>query len=182
VLIVGPIVIGVVAGLVLGGRMSNWSEVHLRWPWVVVVVLAVRLGVAATPLGTFEWLRFVYVASVVGVIGWTLLNVDRLFGIWLVSLGSLTNLVVICANDFRMPIAAPSTSLLAKVGHYGQYVFMDAHTRLNWLGDWMGVSGPVGGVFSPGDVLIGVGLGVVSFAITRFPGSPSKLDVSSAQH
>ena len=174
--VVGPVVIGVVAGLILGGRLSNWSNVHLKLPWVVVVVLLIRVAVAG-PLGDIDWLRYVYVASLVGLIAWTLWNVDRLFGIWLVSLGSLANLVVICANDFRMPLAATSTSRLAQAVYHGQYVYMDSHTRLNWLGDWMAVGGPLGGVFSPGDVVIGVALGLVSFAITRFPGSRSKLDV-----
>ena len=179
-LILGPVVIGVVAGLAAGGRLSNWSEIHLKWPWVVVVVLLIRIAVAG-PLGDIEEMRYVYVASLVGVIAWTLWNVDRLFGIWLVSVGSLTNLVVICVNDFRMPIAATNTSRLAQAGHHGQYVYMDSHTRLNWLADWIGVGGPLGGVFSPGDVLIGAGLGVVAFAITRFPGSRSKLDAPQAK-
>lgn len=155
--------------------MANWSAIHLRWPWFVAAVLAVRILVAG-PLGDVEWLRYVYVASLVALIGWTLWNVDRLFGIWLVSLGSLANLIVILANDFRMPIGAASNSRLAQVGFHGQYVFMDSSTHLNWLADWIALPGWLGGIFSPGDVLIGIGLGVVAFAVTRFPGSGSKLD------
>lgn len=175
-LILLPILLGLGGALAMGGRMSNWSEVHLRWPWFVVVALVVRVAVAGTSLGDIDWLRYVYVASLVALIGWTLWNIDRLFGIWIVSLGSATNLAVICANDFRMPIAAAANSRLAQVGHHGQYVFMDQSTRLNWLADW--IAAPwLGGIFSPGDVLIGLGLGVVAFAITRRQVPATKLDV-----
>lgn len=172
-----PVVIGVGLGLAMGGRMSNWSNLHLRWPWLVVAALLIRVGVAGTDAGDVEWLRYVYVASLVVLIWWTLWNADRLFGIWLASLGSATNLLVIVTNDFRMPAAVAATSRLAQAGHHGQYVAMSSATRLNWLADWIVVRGWYGGVFSPGDVLVGLGLGVVAFAITRFPGSRTKLDV-----
>lgn len=176
-IILVPVVAGIALGLALGGRLGNWSNLHLRWPWVVVVALLIRIFAAGTDVGGIDWVRYVYVAGLAVLIGWTLWNVDRLFGIWLVSLGSATNLVVIIANDFRMPAAVSSTSRLAQAGQHGQYVFMDAGTRLNWLADWIVVPGWYGGVFSPGDVLIGLGLGVVAFAITRFPASATKLDV-----
>ena len=176
-IILVPVVAGIAIGLALGGRMSNWSNLHLRWPWVVVVALLVRLVVAASPVGDIEWTRYLYVASLVALIAWTIWNADRLFGIWLVTIGSATNLIVITANDFRMPAAVSASSRLAQVGHHGQYVAMDAGTRLNWLADWIVVPAWFGGLFSPGDVVIGLGLGVVAFAITRFPGSRTKLDV-----
>lgn len=175
-----PVVAGIGLGLVLGGSLINWSNLRLRWPWLVVVALVTRVVVAGTDVGSIDWFRYVYVASLVALIWWTLWNVDRLSGIWLVSIGSAANLMVIVSNDFRMPVAVDATSRLAQVGHHGQYVVMDSSTRLNWLADWIVVRGWYGGVFSPGDVLIGLGLGVVAFAITRFPASRTKLDVPQA--
>ena len=172
-----PVVAGIGLGLALGGRLANWSNLHLRWPWLVVVALLTRVVAAATDVGSIDWVRYVYVAGLVALIVWTIWNADRLFGIWLVSIGSAANLMVIVTNDFRMPVAVSASSRLAQVGHHGQYVAMDAGTRLNWLGDWVVVPAWYGGVFSPGDVLIGLGLGVVAFAITRFPASRTKLDV-----
>jgi len=90
--ILGPLVLGCLAGVALGGKLSNWSAISLRWPWVVVLALLIRVALAGTPLGRVDWLRYVYVASLVALIAWTLWNVDRLFGIWLVSIGSTINL------------------------------------------------------------------------------------------
>lgn len=143
--------------------------------------MLIRVAVAGTPLGFIDWLRYVYVASLVLLIAWTLWNVDRLFGIWLVSAGSTMNLVVIAGNDFRMPVVPSAAGRLVEVGHHGQYALMDASTRLPWLADWILVPGWLGAVFSPGDAVIGVGLGIVAFAVTRkSPGSPTKLDANKS--
>lgn len=179
--ILGPLILGCLAGVALGGKLSNWSAISLRWPWVVVLALLIRVAVAGTPLGRVDWLRYVYVASLVALIAWTLWNIDRLFGIWLVSIGSTINLIVIVANDFRMPVVQSAAGRLVELGSHGQYTVMDSGTRLSWLADWVLVPGWLGGVFSPGDAVIGIGLGIVAFAVTRFPGSPSKLDQTSAR-
>ena len=162
--------------MAFGGRLGNWSEIRLKWTWVVLLALLIRVMLAGTSLGNIDWLRYVYVASLVLLIAWTVWNVDRLFGIWLVSIGSAMNLVVIVANDFRMPVVQSAAGALVQVGHHGQYVVMDASTRLPWLADTFVVPGWLGGVFSPGDAVIGIGLGIVAFAGTRFPASTSKLD------
>jgi len=181
--ILGPLILGCVAGVALGGKLSKWSTIRLRWPWVVILTMLIRVAVAGTPLGRVDWLRYVYVASLVALIAWTLWNVDRLFGIWLVSIGSTMNLIVIAANDFRMPVVQSAAGRLVELGQHGQYTVMDSSTRLPWLADWVLVPGWwLGGVFSPGDVLIGVGLGVVAFVVTRHsPDSATKLDATKTR-
>ncbi|HEV2218756.1 MAG TPA: DUF5317 domain-containing protein [Candidatus Dormibacteraeota bacterium] len=181
-MILGPLFLGLAAGLAVGGKLGNWSAIHLRWPWVVIVALLIRVAVAGSPLGGVDWLRYVYVASLVALVAWTLWNVDRLFGIWLVSLGSALNLVVIAANEFRMPVVQSAAGRLVEVGQHGQYTVMDSSTRLSWLADWVQVPGWLGGVFSPGDAVIGIGLGVVAFVVTRqSPGSATKLDATETR-
>ena len=139
--------------------------------------MLIRFAVAGTPLGSYDWLRYVYVASLVALIAWTLYNVDRLLGIWLVSIGSTMNLIVIAANDFRMPVVQSAAGRLAEIGQHGQYTIMDSSTRLPWLADWVAIPGWLGGVFSPGDAVVGIGLGIVAFAVTRHsPASATKLD------
>ena len=92
------------------------------------------------------------------------------------------NLIVIAANDFRMPVVQSAAGRLVEVGHQGQYTLMDSSTRLPWLADWVLVPGWLGGVFSPGDALIGVGLGVVAFAVTRHSqDSATKLDATKTR-
>jgi hypothetical protein len=116
------------------------------------------------------------VAFLIVLIGWTLWHAPRVPGIWVIAAGALMNLVVIAANDFRMPVARAYAGGLLRVGQAGQYVVMDPDTRVPWLGDWIGIAGGMFGVYSLGDVVIAVGVGVASFAITRFSGSATKLD------
>ena len=168
--------LGVGAGLLTGGKLERWAEVRLRWPWLVIAALVVREAVALTPLSRVAPLRFVYVAFLIVLIGWTLWHGRRVPGIWIIALGALMNLVVIAANDFRMPVVPAYADGLAKLGTAGQYVLMGPSTRLSFMGDWIGIAGGTLGVYSLGDAVIAIGVGVASFAITRFSGSATKLD------
>jgi hypothetical protein len=46
---------------------------------------------------------------------------------------------------------------------------MSSNTNLNWLADWIGFPSPLRGAYSPGDLLIAVGIGVVTFLVVRAP-------------
>jgi uncharacterized protein DUF5317 len=168
VLLLLPIVIGALAGLVVRGRMANWLEAPVRWPWIVLVALVVREAVALTPLRLVDPLRFVYAAFLLVLVGWTAWHVKRLPGVWIIGVGALMNLTVIAANDFRMPVAAAYAGRLVQAGHSGQYAVMDSSTRLAFLGDWLPTPVWLGGVYSPGDVVIGLGAGIVAFLLTAW--------------
>lgn len=174
-LVLLPLIAGVGVGLAAGGKLDHWAQVQLRWPGLVIAALLVREAVALTPLARLPALRFVYVAFLVVLIGWTVWHVRRVPGIWLIAIGAVMNLVVIVANDFRMPVAPAFAGSLVRIGQAGQYTLMDSGTRLSWLGDWLGIAGGALGVYSLGDVVIGIGVGVAAFAVTRFPGSATKL-------
>jgi hypothetical protein len=174
-------VIGVVAGLVAGGRLANWAQVDIRGPWVVLAALLVREAVALTPLNRVEELRYAYVLFLAVLLGWTAWHFRRIPAVWLISIGAAMNLVVIAANDFRMPVEAGAAGRLVEVGHAGQYAVMDSATRLGWLGDWIAVAGGFGGVYSPGDVVIGLGTGMVAFLITRRGAPRTKLGATSGR-
>jgi hypothetical protein len=180
-LVLVPLVIGALAGLLAGGRPGGWARLHLRWPWLVVAALLVREAVALTPLGRIDGLRFVYLAFVVVLLAWTVWHFSRLPGVWLVSVGAALNLAVILANGARMPVApAGAAGRLIELGHDGQYVLMDSSTMLNALGDWIVLPAWLGRAYSPGDFAIGLGIGIVSFLVTRGPASATKLDETSS--
>jgi Family of unknown function (DUF5317) len=176
-----PVVVGVAAGYLAGGSVANWQRFSVRWPWLIAITVVVRFAVVLPPLNRVEAARFVYLAFLVVLLGWTLLHVGRLPGVWLVSLGTALNLLVIVANGARMPLAASPSGRLAGAGHIGQYVFMDSSTTLNWLGDWILVPGWYGGVFSPGDVVVGLGVGIVSFLVTWRSAPGPKPDATSGR-
>jgi hypothetical protein len=175
VLLLGAPVIGIVLALLTGGSIANWDRVRFRWPWLILVALLVRVAAAYTPLSGIDAVRYAYVLFLVLLIAWTLLHLRALPGVWLVSIGAASNLVVIVANRVRMPVSLSSGWIPPHTG-VGVYVIADSTTRLNWLGDWIGLPGWLGGAASPGDFLIALGIGAVAFSATRRATPRSKLD------
>jgi hypothetical protein len=87
------------------------------------------------------------------------------------------NLIVILGNGARMPVASGLAGSLLERGHVGQYVVMGPDTNLNWLADWIGFPWPVKGAYSPGDLVIAVGIGIVVLLGTVHPSdAATKLD------
>jgi hypothetical protein len=177
VLVLVPLVLGLLIGVLTGGKIGNLAALRLRWPWFVVAVLLVREAVLLKPLNGIEGVQYAYAAALAALVGWTAWNVKRLPGVWVVSVGAAMNLIVILANGARMPVAPDLAGVLVQRGHVGQYVLMGSGTNLNWLADWIGFPWPVRGAYSPGDLVIAVGIGiVVLFAIVLPPGTDTKLE------
>jgi hypothetical protein len=174
-LLLAGLVIGVAAGVVTGGKLGNLSTLRFRWPYFVLLVLVVKEVVLLTPLNRIDGTQFVYAASLAALVGWTIWHIDLLPGVWLVSLGSALNLLVVLVNGGRMPVsrelAARGSHLLVDRGFIGQYVLMGPHTNLSWLADWLAFPGPLGRVlpeaYSPGDFVAALGIAVVTFLATK---------------
>jgi hypothetical protein len=174
-LLLAGLVIGVAAGLVAGGKLGNLSLLRFRWPYFVLLVIVVKEVVLLTPLNRIDGTQFVYAASLAALVGWTIWHIDLLPGVWLVSLGSALNLLVVLVNGGRMPVspelAARGSHLLVDRGFIGQYVLMGPHTNLSRLADWLAFPAPLGTVlpeaYSPGDFVSALGIAVVTFLATR---------------
>jgi uncharacterized protein DUF5317 len=170
-LFVGAILVGLVLGLLSGGRLENIARLRFRWPWLLVGAVVVREVILITPLGRFDGARFVYVAALIVILTWTIQHWGRARGMWLASAGIAMNLLVIVANGERMPVAHElAGSLLRHGGTIGQYTVMGDTTHLNLLGDWIAFF-PVPEAYSVGDVLIALGLAIVMFSAARNPHS-----------
>lgn len=163
------IVIGVVFGVVTGGKIGNLARLRFRWPWLIFAAVVVREAVVLTPLNRVDGARYAYVLSLAAIVAWTIWQFDRLRGIWLISAGAALNLLVIAVNGARMPVAPELATALLRRGDVGQYTIMGGGTHLNLLGDWISLY-PSPEAYSPGDVLIGVGLAIVVFLAVRNPG------------
>ena len=168
-LVLVPLVAGLLIGLATGGNIGNLAHMRFRWPWFVLAVLVIREAVLLTPLNRIEGVQYVYVAALAALIVWTAWHVRLVPGVWVVTAGAALNLVVILANGARMPVAPALAGVLVQRGHVGQYVLMSSNTNLNWLADWIGFPSPLRGAYSPGDLLIAVGIGVVTFLVVRAP-------------
>ena len=167
-------VAGLVLGLVSGGKITNLAQVRFRWPWLILAAVAARAAVLLTPLNRVEGAQYVYVIAMAAIVAWTVVHFKRLPGVWLVTAGTLLNLLVILANGAHMPVAPEVAASLARHGTIGPYTVMGAHTNLNLLGDWI-VLYPVPEVYSIGDVAIALGLAVVVFLAVRNPSPYSEL-------
>ena len=159
--------LGLIAGLATGGRLGNLANLRFRWPLFVVAVLIIREGALINPINRIDGVQYVYAVSLAALVAWTILHIRRLRGVTLVSIGAGLNLIVVLENGSRMPVAPALAGDLVVRGHIGQYVVMGPDSKLNWLADWIGVPGPLGGAYSPGDILVAVGIALVAFLATR---------------
>jgi len=166
-LLLVALLIGLLAGIATGGKFGNVANLSIHWPWLVVAALVFREAAVLSPLSGIGGVQYVYVVALAALVGWTVWNASRLRGAWIVAIGAAMNLVVVIANGARMPVAAELAGRLVEKGHIGQYVVMGSGTNLGWLGDWIGVPGPLGGAYSPGDVVIAIGIAAVAFFATR---------------
>lgn len=158
--------LGLVLGLGAGGRLDNLTRLRFRWPLLVLAAVVVRGAIEVTPLNRVEGAQYVYLLSLLAIVGWTVWHFKLLPGVWLVSIGASLNLLVIAANGARMPVASQYAGSLLQRGHIGQYTLMTPATQLNALGDWISLS-PFRGVYSPGDLLVALGLALVLLVATH---------------
>src|SRR5260370_6142795 len=145
--------LGLIAGVATGGKIGNLANLRFRWPLFVVAVLIVREGAMINPFNRMDGVQCVYAASLAALVAWTIWRISRLPGVWLVTVGSGLNLIVVLANGGRMPVAPALAGILAVRGHIGQYVLMGPDSRLNWLADWIGVPGPLPRAYTPTDAI-----------------------------
>jgi hypothetical protein len=169
VLVLIPLVVGLAVGITTGGKLGNLANLRFRWPWFVLAVLVIREAIRFRPFSGTDGIQYLYVAALAGLVAWTFLHIRRLRGAWVVAAGAALNLLVVVANGGRMPVAPALAGALVQRNHIGQHVLMSSNTNLNWLADWITVSGPVGirGAYSPGDLVVAVGIGVVAYFATR---------------
>jgi len=162
------IVLGIVFGLLTGGKVGNLARIRFRWPWLVLAAVIVREAVLLTPLNRVAGAQYAYMLGLAAILAWTVWHWNRLSALWLVSAGIAVNLLVMIANGGRMPVATELAGPLVRRGTVGQYVVMSSDTHLNLLGDWIALY-PVPEAYSPGDVLIALGLAITVFIATATP-------------
>jgi len=168
-------VLGLVAGLLTGGRLSNLLARRLRLPLVAVVALLVRALGPHLFLARWPLTPWLFSASLAVLVAWTWWQRHQFLGIWLVAAGSSMNLLVVVANGGRMPVPVSLAHLgprnLLRDGVLGQYALLGPATRLGWLADTVHPSGIAGRVFaqaySPGDLVVAAGLFATLLLATR---------------
>jgi hypothetical protein len=174
VLIAVPV--GIVIGLLIGGRLERLSQIRFEWAWLAVVGLALQVVLFSTSIGASLGNgvgEALYVAStgMVLVAVWRNLAVP---GLALVALGAISNLVAIVANDGVMPttVGALTAAGLRVEDSFSNSAVVE-NPVLAPLTDIFAIPAglPFANVFSVGDVLIALGI-VVTIAIGMRRGDP----------
>jgi hypothetical protein len=176
VFILYAIPIGIVIGLLAGGRLGRLGELHLRWVPLILLGLALQVAIFTDAVGRAvgDAGPAIYVASTALVFLAVLRNVT-VPGVALIALGAGCNLAAIVANGGWMPAdpaAVESIGGLAN-GYTNSILVPDPALRLLTdlfaLPAWL----PLANVFSIGDVLIGVGIAATIALAMRPTGEPT---------
>jgi hypothetical protein len=179
VFILYGVVVGLVAGFLLGGRLEHLAEVRFRLGPLAFLALAVQL-VLFSPLAdglSGDVARAIYVVST-ALVGVVLLANLRLAGVPLIVVGAALNLAAIVANGGAMPASPAALAALGfGTGGNTNSVVVDQPaleplTDIFAMPAWM----PLANVFSIGDVLIGAGLAIAIAAAMRRPATAPAVD------
>jgi hypothetical protein len=165
------VAIGLIIGLLLGGRLSALGEIKFRW-WPLVFagfLLQVVLFQDAVAARVGALGPFLYIASTLMVVVAVLRNID-VPGIPLVALGAACNLAAILANGGFMP-ASPGA--MAALGKAEPVIYSNsavvAHPMLEPLTDIFALPSwlPFNNIFSIGDAILALGIVVVIVTTMR---------------
>ncbi len=149
--------------------------IDLRFGWLFVLALLLQAA-AIYGIGSdrsTDLLKLMILASYVLLLLGVSVNLHR-WGIRIIGLGRLMNFIVILANGGLMPVSPESLAQADLQDRITQVTLGDAlprskdilllreETRLWFLSDTIPVSSPIiRSVFSPGDVVIGLGLAII---------------------
>lgn len=180
-----PVLAGVLAGLLLGGRLGHLATLPLRYVWLLVLTAAAQIFLVyappVPPAQGIDLLRLCLPLATAATGVFVLLN-RRLPGMWLVLVGVASNLAVITANGGLMPTntealtrAGMAASVALAAEHPGirlpkskDIVLEPGETRLWWLSDVL-VTPPLPRpkVLSVGDLIIASGIAYLTAQAVR---------------
>lgn len=171
------LVIGLVAGMLLGGRWAALGSIRIAWaPLILTGFLAQILlfsDAVAARVGDAGPILYVATTLMVGVAVVRNLGIP---GVPVIVLGAVSNMAAILANGGFMP-AAPGA--LASLGKGAPTIYSNstvvARPVLEPLTDQFALPHwvPFANVFSFGDILIGVGV-VILVVATMLAGRPRR--------
>lgn len=159
------LVIGLLIGWLRGGRLENLSRVRLSCMWIILLGMGAKFVFLLSP---FPHASLFHLLSMVVVFGGTLFNL-KLSGMPFLTLGSLTNVLVMAVNQGRMPVSItvarwlnlPNLIQNLEKGLYPDYIAVNSSTRLLFLADVLPYFSLLFRKFfvvSIGDYLLGLGV------------------------
>ncbi|HET7726452.1 MAG TPA: MFS transporter, partial [Candidatus Limnocylindrales bacterium] len=190
-MLIGGIAIGLIAGLVLGGRFENLADVHLKRLPLLFAAVLLRFGTEfalAQGVELADTLRLPLFAAAYGLLLVGLWANRSHPGLGLAFVGILGNAIAIAINGGRMPVWEPS---LIAAGFNPDEVGPVFHTIYSGglTADFLLHAGPLGDVLpipvpfiqnvaSVGDLFLTIGLGFFLFSIVMRQ-APADLDAAA---
>jgi hypothetical protein len=169
--------IGIVLGLLLGGRLAGLADLHFRLSGLMLAGLLVQVVLFSEPVAARVGSLGppLYVASTGVVLVAVVANL-HIRGMLIIALGAASNLAAIIANGGYMPTAPAAADVLDRTEptiYSNSAIVADPAlgplTDIFALPTWL----PFTNVFSIGDLLIGVGVAVTVVVAMRAAGRPA---------
>lgn len=158
--------IGMGVGIVRRGSFKALADLPLQMWWLLPLALAMQALLIAWPLGEMDpkLAGTLHSSSYVVLLAVVVAN-RRLPGVPVVGLGLAMNTLVIVANGGFIPVNAGALAMAGQqhrietlsTGPSEKSQLASDSTVLAFLGDWLPVPRPIGKVFSPGDLVLGLG-------------------------
>jgi hypothetical protein len=148
-----------------GGRLTSLADLQLRRSGFALAAIVMQIAIISLlPAGLHGLHRGVHIASYVALGAFAWAN-RRIAGVSVAALGGLLNFIAITANGGVMPADKDAIASLpqAAKGDFANSQVL-AHPKLQFLGDVFATpaSWPMHNVFSVGDVVLLVGIGVLA--------------------
>ena len=157
----------IVLALVRGGKLSNFSQLNIRWSWLILIGFLIQLFIFQPfwqdRSETRSLTQVAYVISLMLLLFALLANL-RVPGVALLALGFALNFTAIALNSGYMPASPEAVALAGRSPREPGQVINNSigagpDTRVPFLTDIFAIPSPIifANVFSIGDVLIAVG-------------------------
>ena len=172
------VLVGLVVGLLLGGRVGRLADLHLEWAWLAIAALITQVVLFTDRVyqAAGDLVPLIYLGSTVMVVLVMLRNVRKAPALIIVIIGACANLAAIITNGGYMPATPEALGISEPVGttfHANSVTTPSPALELLIdrfsLPDWV----PYTNVFSVGAVLIGAGIIIVMVVAMRRSQPPS---------
>lgn len=160
------LVLGVAVGWLRRGSLLNLEHLPLRFLWLVPIALGLRFLAGRGTIGTESGngqVALLLAGSFLLLLAAVVVN-RRLPGMGLLAAGAILNLIVIMANDGRMPVSPAALNVVRQEDlvrslaedREPAYTLLTPETRLPFLADVLYLPPALGldKFFSFGDILI----------------------------
>ncbi|MFL5716258.1 MAG: DUF5317 family protein [Chloroflexota bacterium] len=174
--------IGILIGMLSGGRLEGLTALRLRWVPLMLLGLIVQVAIFTDAIGRVvgDAAPAIYVASTATVLIAVLRNVS-VPGVAIIAAGAGCNLAAIVTNGGWMPADPAALASIGGLddGYTNSIVVADPALRpltdVFALPAWL----PLSNVFSVGDVLIGIGI-AATIAIAMRRARDAETDAATA--